>query len=99
MSVTLETSETGSRIALEGAIDIAAAGDLKAALLAAIEAGRPVEVALEQTSYLDVTAMQLLWAAGRAAQRAGVKLEPEGRLPEPVQKVLAEAGIQLFAAE
>lgn len=99
VSVTLESGEAGSRVVLEGSIDITDAGELKAALVTAIQVGAPVAVTLAEASYLDVTAMQLLWAAGRAARTAEVRMEMDGTVPEPVRTALTEAGISLFAAE
>lgn len=99
MSVTLETTEAGSRIEIEGSSDIATAAELKAALQSAVNAAKQVTVSLSGVTYLDVTAMQLLWAAERAAKGAGVVLKAEGELSDSVTAAMKDAGFLLFAAE
>ncbi len=94
MSVTLSREENASLVHLEGVIDISDAADLKAALLEALERGKAVEVALSSVGGLDVTAVQLLWAAQRAAQKAAVAFKFSGRLPETVSAALAGAGLK-----
>ena len=65
-------NETQSLIGLEGAIDIASAAELKKLLLEGLNSGREVRVSLAGATDLDVTAVQLLWAAEREASRSGV---------------------------
>lgn len=99
MAVTLEKHDAGSRIALDGTVDITAALELKTALLDALGAGAPVAVSLGAVSYLDVTATQLLWAARRAAKDAGVAFTAEDSVPESISKALKEAGFAVPAVE
>jgi len=94
MSVTLSHGEDSSCVRLEGTIDIGDAADLKTALLAALGPRNTVEVALDGVTGLDVTAVQLLWAAQREAQRVNVALHFSGRVPEAVRAVLADAGLK-----
>ena len=77
----------------------ASAGELKALLLKALESGRPVRVALEGTTGLDVTAMQLLYAARRAAKASGVSFAYQGQAPERISAALAHAGLEKFVAD
>ena len=86
-------------IVLEGAVEIDQAAELKCRLEAALAGGGAVRVDLERTTELDVTAVQLLWAAGRAARAAGIDfaLAPP---PAEVMAALAEADLAgLLAAE
>lgn len=99
MGVTLERRDEASRVQLEGTVDIAAAAELKTALQEAVRAGREVHVALDEVRYLDVTAVQLLWAAGREARTAGVGFLASGALPEPARAALRDAGLDLFPEE
>lgn len=99
MGVTLEMTKAGSRIEIEGSNDIATAAELKVALQSAVNAAKPVTVSLRSATYLDVTAMQLLWAAERAAKGAGVVLNAEDELSDSVTDVIRDAGFLLFAAE
>jgi anti-anti-sigma regulatory factor len=99
--VTLEQNDTVCLIRLEGAVDIGSAGELKSLLVQALEpgadgAGKEVRIALAGATDLDVTAVQLLWAAERKAQGAGIAFALEGGLPEPVRVALTHAGFQSF---
>jgi anti-anti-sigma regulatory factor len=96
VSITLEQSESLSVIWLEGAIDITSAGELKEFLLRALGAGREVRVSLEAATDLDVTAVELLWAAGREAKGAGVGFSLAGQVPAAISAALKEAGLEPF---
>jgi len=96
VSITLEQSESASVLQLEGVIDISSAGELKGQLLKALEAGQPVSVSLGSATELDVTAVQLLWAAERKARGAGVSYSIAEAPPEPVLAALSEVGLQQF---
>jgi anti-anti-sigma regulatory factor len=96
MAIVLTQDETESAIALDDAIDISAAAELKAALLTALGNAKPVRVSLAAAVYLDVTAVQLLWAAGRQARGLGVDFEIAGPIPDAVSSALADAGFQIL---
>lgn len=96
MPVTLEQSEKLSLIRLEGAVDIASAADLKKVLLEALESGTEVRVSLEGATDLDVTAVELLWAAEREAGRSSVTFALAGEAPERVTAALIHAGFEKF---
>ena len=81
---------------LEGAIDITCATELKKLLLEALASGKDVQMDLERVTDLDVTALQLFWAAGREAERAGTALAVSGKVPEPVSAAAREAGFERF---
>lgn len=83
-------------IRLEGAIDISCAAALKEANLKAIAAGKPVQIALEGATSLDVTAMQILWAAEGAARAQGLGFALQGQLPEVLCAALRDAGWEGF---
>lgn len=94
--VTLEQNETLSLLRFEGAIDISLAAELKTLLLQALGSGCEVSVSIEAATDLDVTAVQLLWAAAREAKKAGVGFsltEPPSR---NISATLDEAGLQQF---
>ena len=92
MSVTLNQEEDSSLVRLEDEIDIAGAAEMKAVLIEALNCGKRVKVALDKVVGLDVTAVQLLWVAGREAKRVGVELEFAGPIPEAVSAALNGAG-------
>ena len=96
MPVTLEQKDALALIRLEGAIEVGCAAELKELLIEKLKSGSAVYVALEAATVLDVTAVQLLWAAAREAQRVGVEFGFKGQTPEAVRCALAEAGIEKF---
>jgi anti-anti-sigma regulatory factor len=96
VGITLKQSKSKSVLRLEGVIDISSAGELKEQLLKALESGQPVSVSLQGATDLDVTAVQLLWAAERKAKGAGVSYSIADAPPEPVLAALSEAGLQQF---
>ncbi len=92
MPATLDRGGCPLRINLEGAIDIACAADLKALLAEALSPGALAVISLAEDATLDVTALQLLVAAGRAASAAGSVLRLERPWPVTLRRTLAEAG-------
>jgi anti-anti-sigma regulatory factor len=94
--VTLGQKDALAFIQLEGAVDISCAAELKELLIERLRTGKAVCVSLESTTVLDVTAVQLLWAAAREAQRVNVEFGYKGQAPEAVRRALAEAGIEEF---
>lgn len=96
MGITVEQREGSTAICLAGVIDIASAAELKATLLIALERDVTMYVAFDPHADLDVTAVQLLWAAEREARGAGLGFALEGEVPEPVSAALKEAGIERF---
>ena len=96
MTIALEQNEEQSVIRLEGVIDISSASELKELLITALGAGREVRVSLEGASDLDVTTVELLWAAEREAAKAGVALLPSEPVPDAISASLEEVGLSLF---
>jgi anti-anti-sigma regulatory factor len=99
--VTLEENDTVSLIRLEGAIDIGTAAELKTLLVQALEpgensSGKEVRIALAGATELDVTAVQLLWAAEREAKKAGAGFSFTGPIPNDISAALGAAGLQQF---
>jgi len=99
VAIILEQGEKTSCVRLQGSIDISLAEELKKVLVDALKAGEEIRVMAGDTTYLDVTAVQLLWAAEREARRTGVRWIFAEVLPEPVRANLVEAGFDesLFA--
>jgi anti-anti-sigma factor len=92
--MTLKRSRKSSVIRLEGAIDIAAAAELRKLLLQACGSGREVRVAVGGVKDLDVTAVQLIWAARRSAEAEGVAFTLSGTVPQSVSAALGDAGLE-----
>jgi anti-anti-sigma factor len=93
--VSIATSRRGnlSMLRLEGEIDIGVAAELKAALLATLEAGDEIRISLEHATALDVTAFQLLWAAEHEAARRGVKFAVSSEFGQPARCSLENMGL------
>jgi anti-anti-sigma regulatory factor len=96
LGIILEHREESTVLGLEGVIDIASAAELKTALLEALKRGNAVRVTLDSNADLDVTAIQLLWAAEREAKASSVRFVLDGQAPEPVSAALREAGFERF---
>lgn len=79
MSITEQKDEAGNVvICLADSVDIAHAGELKAALVRSLVAPVHVLVDVAQVTALDVTGAQLLWAAQRQALASEAVLEFRG---------------------
>jgi len=94
--LTLDQNENFCVLHLEGEIDITSATELKTLLLQGLASGRELRVNLERATDLDVTAMQLLWAAEREARRSGMGITLTGRLSEEISSAAGDAGFERF---
>ena len=114
MSTAIHDGETRCVIRLEGDIDISGSAELKEAMVGAISSRKELQVDLEATTDLDVTAVQLLWSAAREAERTGTSFAivnvPEGvgcgvremgieNFPAPVTPVVVTAGLPTKSAD
>lgn len=98
LPVSLEQDGARSRIRLEGAIDIGCAQELKSLLVEGLRAGTELRVQWAEVTDLDITAVQLLGAAERAAGMLSVGFGFEGQAPGAILAALADAGFENFAA-
>lgn len=91
----LEQTVTGcvAHVEIEGDLTIATAARLKDELCSALATGQDICVSLEHVGTLDITAIQLLWAASHEAQTAHRRLFFAKPVPEQILSVLREAGI------
>ena len=96
MPVSLDQGEALCLIHLEGQVDINSAAELKNLLLIALQSGNELRLDLERASELDVTALQLLWAANREAERIEKRFSVTGRVPEAISAAVMEAGFAEF---
>jgi len=96
LPVSMEQDGALSRIRLQGAVDIGCAQELKGLLVEALKVGSEVRVMLAEATDLDVTAVELLWAARRDARVSSVGFAFEGQASEPVTTALSDAGIEIF---
>ncbi len=95
MGIVLRTVNESSVIALEGAIDISSAAELKAALLASISTGKNVSLSIDDDTAIEITAFQLLWAAKQAAIARGESVTFSGQMPQAAIDLLKDAGLEV----
>jgi len=74
MPVTLQRDDARWRISLDGQITLTSAAELKTLLLEWLAAGKDLDLELERAEEIDLTILQLLWAAAREAERTGAEI-------------------------
>ena len=97
LPVTMERHKTHSLIRLEGELNVTSAAELKGLLLEGLASGGDLKVDLERAEEIDVSVMQLLWAAGREASRTGSSLVIRGS--EAAVMAARDAGFERFPGE
>ncbi len=98
MPIRLTGSGGGPVLRLEGEVGLKSAHELRRVLVQALASGRNVTVSLEQTSEMDLSTVQLLLAAGRAAARAQHSMTLTGSVPAPVRDCFDTLGVDPFAS-
>ncbi len=93
MAIVISPNSEARRIELDGAIDISAAAELKAALMEALGSGAAVWISVDGMTDADITIFQLLWAAQREAERLQLPFHLAGELRESVRGSLAALGL------
>jgi anti-anti-sigma regulatory factor len=96
VAVHLDQSEALYVIRRGGETNITSAAELKKLLLEALASGRELRVDLESATELEVTALQLLWAAEREARRSGLGFTLAGPVPEEISVAVGDAGFRNF---
>ena len=96
--MSISAAVDGSRcvINLRENVDISDAVDLKQALLDAILSRKELCLDLSSVTDLDITAVQLLWAAARESRNAGIAFTLLGAVPEAVTSTVRDAGFDAF---
>jgi len=92
--ITIKQDEARTAMALEGVVDISVATELKQSLLEALGSGKELHVSLAAVTELDVTAVQLLWAAAREASAQGVAFVLDEPPPPAAARSLANSGLE-----
>ncbi len=96
MPIALDEGKTRCVIRLEGGIDITCSDELKRILVEAFSSRKELQVDLARATDFDVTAIQTLWAASRAAESLGVCFEASGPIPEDLLRAVHDAGFEKF---
>ncbi|HEY6447032.1 MAG TPA: STAS domain-containing protein [Acidobacteriaceae bacterium] len=97
MPVHLDPAGDALTIRLEGDIDIGCAATLHRLLLETLNpdcpgANHATRISLAKINAIDITAVQLLWAAEREAQSTGQPLASADAWPAPVAELLRHSG-------
>jgi len=96
MPIIWEQSGSTCLIRLVGEVTIAQAAELKQMLIQALKEGKEVRLDLEAATEMDITALQLLWAADREAKKTAVGFFIVGHVPEGLSAAAMEAGMEGF---
>lgn len=96
MSITLENNEGACIIRFAGEIDVSCSSELKRMLMETITSLKDLRLDLERASDLDITTLQLIWAAARELEKAGKALTLHDRVPEAIVGAIREAGFEKF---
>jgi ABC-type transporter Mla MlaB component len=96
MPVSLDISEGISLIRIEGDVNIAMAAEMKDLLVKALSSGKDMHLSMASAAELDVTALQLLYAADREAAKSGMKLTLDDHVPEEIFSAMTDAGFAMF---
>ena len=96
MPVTVEEGETRYVVRLEGDADIACSMELQQALIQAGSSRKELRLDLALATGVDLTAIQLLWAAAHAAKKRGIPFSIIGQVPESISGALRDAGFENF---
>lgn len=81
-------------IRLAGELTLTSAAELKNLLLQGLASGNDLRLDLEEAEAIDITMMQLLWAAGREASRKGTGLAIQ--VSDAAAMAAREAGFERF---
>jgi anti-anti-sigma regulatory factor len=96
LPVILDESEGISLIRIDGDVDIAMAAEMKNLLVKALASGKDLHISMAGATELDVTALQLLYAADREAAKSGVRLTLDDRVPEEIFSAMTDGGFTTF---
>ena len=94
MALTMEQQESQSVIRLAGELTLTSAAELKNLLLQGLASGNDLRVDLEQAEEIDIPVMQLLWAAGREANRKGTSIAIQ--VSDAAARAARDAGFERF---
>ena len=85
MPLTVEQNETGWLIRVDGEFTVTSASELKNMLVEGLASAKHLQVDLTHAEEIDVSLLELLWAAARAAARQS------GRIVRGVSEAAAAA--------
>jgi anti-anti-sigma regulatory factor len=98
LSIPVTEEEAAFAVHLPSSAGIASAQQLRGALCNALASGKSVRIEVGHVTELDVTTIQLLWAAARQAKEQKSQLSFAGNAPGPVEDVLRDLGLEHLPA-
>jgi anti-anti-sigma regulatory factor len=96
MAIELVSKDGAKLLRLVDTVDITQAAELRNLLIEAFESAQRVEVDLSAAASVDITAVQLLWAAQRHALAHKAEFLWVGAPGTEIEMSLAAAGISPF---
>ena len=96
MSIQCEADESAYVLRLADEVDINSSVELKQALIEIIASGKELHLDLQAGPSLDITAIQLLWAARLVFEQRGSHFVTAGEVPESITSALQDAGFEPF---
>lgn len=93
MGITSSTAKETTVVELRGSVDISQAADLKTLLCDAIASSPSVTIEAGEVSEMDITSIQLLWAAQRRARAEGKTFRIGGSWNPALETGLRESGL------
>ena len=97
MAVTMDRLENHPLIRLDGELTVACAEELKGLLTEALASNGGFELDLDRTETVDIAVLQLLWAAGREAERRGAQVALH--ISEAAATAARNAGFEPFPGQ
>jgi anti-anti-sigma regulatory factor len=93
----MEQQESQPVIRLEGEFTMTSATELKNVLLECLASGNDLRLDLSQAEEIDITLMQLLWAAGHEALRKGTGIVVQ--VSDAAATAARDAGFERFPGQ
>jgi anti-anti-sigma regulatory factor len=84
-------------VTLEGDLTVGSAEHVRGLLMEALASDGGFELDLERAETIDIAVMQVLWAAGREAERRGAKVAI--RISEAAATAARDAGFECFPGQ
>jgi len=96
MSLQLEQAQNRIVIQLEDSVTLNSASELHDLLLQALNFRKPIAVDVRRVTEIDLSAIQLLFAAREEAVRMGILLSAMDSISESVRSLIRESGLDPF---
>jgi anti-anti-sigma regulatory factor len=93
---TFEEQEAKAVLHLSGDINVAGSAELKQLFVQAFSTGKGVQLDLSAATNLDISAIQLLWAAARHAEKTKTSLTAAPTVPPELKGGVRDAGFEDF---